>query len=364
MINEHKMKSKTIIYPILIILLASIAFAEDRHYELMLSYDFINDTVELKHIYSVGGEARPEEGVGDYRYELKSFDNKILSTFNFHMSANNRLVILRTPYFKNGKTINVYDKSNKKLLDIDVGYFADVCGDNECQSHENYGICPQDCPSGSKDNYCDQLSDGICDKDCLTGDYDCETKKTTLLFLSAGVALLIIILVMVMLRLMPVKRKRYEITLELKNYMITSLRRGYSKQQIASELKKDGWPDDLIKEAFKSIKPAHTTKEELLELHNYILNTEKMGYSDAQIKRELLKEGWSKEAVELAFKTTEKPEETPKEEILQLQNYIENTLAKGYTQEQIMFVLKKEGWPEKTLNSIFDGLEYSTFAKK
>lgn len=39
---------------------------------------------------------------------------------------------------------------------------------------ENYLNCPQDCPSGSLDEYCDALSDGICDPDCKEGeDPDC-----------------------------------------------------------------------------------------------------------------------------------------------------------------------------------------------
>jgi len=152
--------------------------------------------------------------------------------------------------------------------------------------------------------------------------------------------------------------------LQLKTYIITNLRRGYPRQQIAAELKKDGWPEDLVIRAFKSIKPAHTTKEELLELHNYILNTEKMGYTEDQIKKELLKEGWSKEAVDLSFNTIEKPKTVPRQEILQLQNYIIDTLGKGYTKEQIMYVLEKEGWPEDLLNKLFDRLKYSVFKRK
>ena len=357
------MNPKLLIYLVSAILLVNIIFAEDRHYELRLSYDYINDKVELKHIYVIGGKAPDIVELGDYRYELRSFNEKIITTFKFQMSANNNQVTIKAPYYKDGKTINIYDKSNKKLLDVDVGYFADVCGDKECQDHENYGRCSEDCPSGSKDNYCDKLSDGKCDPDCLAGDYDCETKRLSTLFVSIGIGLFVIIMILLFLRFLP-KRKKYENILQLKHYIITNLRRGYTKQQIAAELKRDGWPEGLITHSFKSIKPEHTSKEELLELHNYIINTEKIGYTDEQIKKELLKEGWSKEAVDLAFKTIEKPETAPKQEILQLHDYIVNALSRGYTKEQIMFILKKEGWPEELLNRIFDRLKYSIFAKK
>lgn len=58
------------------------------------------------------------------------------------------------------------------------------CGDNLCEPNydENYKTCSQDCPSGSKDGYCDKVKDGICDPDCKPEeDFDCK-KKSFLLF--------------------------------------------------------------------------------------------------------------------------------------------------------------------------------------
>ncbi|MBN2251267.1 MAG: DUF333 domain-containing protein [Candidatus Altiarchaeota archaeon] len=51
-----------------------------------------------------------------------------------------------------------------------------VCGDDECDygGGENYGSCPEDCRSGSKDDYCDKSADGLCDPDCPAAeDIDC-----------------------------------------------------------------------------------------------------------------------------------------------------------------------------------------------
>ena len=55
---------------------------------------------------------------------------------------------------------------------------TEICGDEICSIHENYAKCKEDCPSGSKDNYCDKLEDDICDPDCSrTGDVDCLCNK-------------------------------------------------------------------------------------------------------------------------------------------------------------------------------------------
>jgi len=55
------------------------------------------------------------------------------------------------------------------------------CGNSVCDSMENHKNCPQDCPSGSEDGYCDWIEDGICDPDCYPWeDLDCELGTTTL----------------------------------------------------------------------------------------------------------------------------------------------------------------------------------------
>ena len=52
------------------------------------------------------------------------------------------------------------------------------CGDSVCEGFESYKNCPEDCPSGSKDGYCDRVKDLICDPDCKAGeDPDCKGEK-------------------------------------------------------------------------------------------------------------------------------------------------------------------------------------------
>mgnify|MGYP001773454899 CR=1 FL=1 len=62
------------------------------------------------------------------------------------------------------------------------------CGNKICESfppyNENYNKCPKDCPSGSKDNYCDGVVDGICDPDCTEKtDPDCYKPNYSMVFI-------------------------------------------------------------------------------------------------------------------------------------------------------------------------------------
>ncbi len=52
------------------------------------------------------------------------------------------------------------------------------CGNGRCEENENYENCPKDCPSGSEDEYCDKVEEGICDPDCSRSeDKDCLCNK-------------------------------------------------------------------------------------------------------------------------------------------------------------------------------------------
>ncbi len=52
----------------------------------------------------------------------------------------------------------------------------EICVVNQiCEDKENTKNCPQDCPSGLSDGYCDKLKDGKCDPDCqIQKDWDCH----------------------------------------------------------------------------------------------------------------------------------------------------------------------------------------------
>lgn len=68
---------------------------------------------------------------------------------------------------KNGTEVEV-----TKLMDL--SFEEGICGDGRCVLGENHNNCPQDCPSGSFDRYCDGIADGLCDPDCIAEtDPDC-----------------------------------------------------------------------------------------------------------------------------------------------------------------------------------------------
>jgi len=61
-----------------------------------------------------------------------------------------------------------------KLMKLNVR--ESVCGDGSCGTSDNFGNCPQDCPSGGMDNFCDGIQDQRCDSDCVErgeDDLDC-----------------------------------------------------------------------------------------------------------------------------------------------------------------------------------------------
>lgn len=60
--------------------------------------------------------------------------------------------------------------------EADIEIETVICNNNLiCEKDENYKNCPQDCPSGLKDGYCDSVGDGICDPDCTPQeDKDCK----------------------------------------------------------------------------------------------------------------------------------------------------------------------------------------------
>ncbi len=88
-----------------------------------------------------------------------------------------------------------------------------VCSNGKCEKGENYKNCPQDCPSGGKDNYCDRAIDGICDPDCLANeDLDClspkERKPKIMVFLKIGAIILGILIFVLLFVILVLYRKR------------------------------------------------------------------------------------------------------------------------------------------------------------
>lgn len=73
--------------------------------------------------------------------------------------------------------LRVTDSEGNSRTDYVEIRVVERCGNGICDSGENYGNCPRDCPSGLGDNYCDKIKEGRCDPDCSrTEDLDCICK--------------------------------------------------------------------------------------------------------------------------------------------------------------------------------------------
>jgi len=103
--------------------------------------------------------------------------------FDFGMDTNSKagIIIASASPSQNDFSLKVpgVGRSSQDVF-VDLGSFQNRCGDGICQrGYENYFSCSIDCSSGSYDDYCDAISDGICDRDCFSQvgtvvDVDCQ----------------------------------------------------------------------------------------------------------------------------------------------------------------------------------------------
>ena len=174
-------------------------------------------SLSLNNVYVVPGIA-PDRKIPSEEYtgKILSFTNKTLYTFKFDIPRTDwpfyeenktkyAAAILDTvdypfqmPYFRSGKTFEVYDKQGRIKMSADLGFFAELCGDKICEPHENALECVQDCPADRPDKVCNYAKDGICDPDCPEIDPDCkQAKKNWLLpvvIISITAAIIMIII--------------------------------------------------------------------------------------------------------------------------------------------------------------------------
>lgn len=161
--NVSKLFAVSILFIVMILLVSS---ADDKFYKLQLYYangtlNFIS--VDVKPGLAPDNLAQPDTG---YKLEVLSFSNSKLISFNFNIplillsdeidpntgqiipekiQLTEMEVILGIPYFRNGKTIEIYNPNNKKVLSIVISQFAQMCGNSICDENENNNNCPQDC---------------------------------------------------------------------------------------------------------------------------------------------------------------------------------------------------------------------------
>ncbi len=149
-----------------------------------------------------------------------------------------------------------------------------VCNSNnicEINNGENAQTCPQECSSGSNDDFCDAIQDNICDPDCSTEqDADCrgketleedETRKPSSLAIIIALTFLLIIIIFAYLEFNRLKyHKNLKVNYkeerlnDMREYIQTNLRRGYKKEGIRNALIKIGYNNEEIEEAFRRLR--------------------------------------------------------------------------------------------------------------
>lgn len=149
--------------------------AGNKLYNVSLSYD--NNEIKLTNILVRESNALTAGSGsfvgGDFRYELVSFQGKVLemSSFNFLTpvmdlpigdlrllgEVGNEVVdakstitlsstIIQIPYHLDGDKINIYNNNKELKLAIDVSLFSEGCGNKKCEAGENTENCSNDCP--------------------------------------------------------------------------------------------------------------------------------------------------------------------------------------------------------------------------
>jgi hypothetical protein len=194
-------------------LLAPLVFAESSlHLDIYL-YINVNDTVKLLNLSILLGPEIPLfYPEGNFTFQIFSRNNQIVYQRNFSVDfvilseppvfTNETIIFLSVPLLPNMQTIRLL-KGKKLIFEENIEKF--LCNHNtKCENFENFYSCPDDCPSGSKDNVCDALRDGRCDPDCAEGiDPDCgiqnKISRLTLIILIGILGLLLLAVVILIL---------------------------------------------------------------------------------------------------------------------------------------------------------------------
>jgi len=189
----------------MMLLLATSVYAVDVSYSFTLKYK--DGKLNLTSIGLLDGTApdrlnQPEVG---YTLKVVSFKNEVLYSFKFSIDTtilsaadpswfdeegnqiyipnetqktiNETSINLIFPYFKNAKTVDIFDQNNTLVLSIDISKYATCNTNGVCDHNENYNICPEDCPKKVKCIYeCCMNEIDYIDKSCVTG-YECVNKK-------------------------------------------------------------------------------------------------------------------------------------------------------------------------------------------
>lgn len=217
-----------------------------------------------------------QSGTSGFLVKSVSFEDRLINSLYFNISEN-RGYSIHVPYMKDAARIEIYNQLNSKVMELDVSSFADTCGNGICENHESFESCTKDCMSGSNDDFCDEIEDGICDPDCSAKtDADCgfseprenesfqETaqkpiaagrndgvkpmgKSSYLVWIVSALAA-----VMLLAFIFIKKRKEDQTLVSLERYISENIGRGFSWEQIKFALLREGYTEKELEKAIKS----------------------------------------------------------------------------------------------------------------
>lgn len=270
------MKNKIIVYILSLFLLLNVVNAE-KYFLLDVNYIIGSVTFNSISLREIDRTIKYTDNSG-FLIKTVSFENSDIEKIYYNMSINKNYLIY-IPYNENAAKMEMYNLKNSKIMDIDVSSYANTCGNARCEDYESYESCTKDCSSGSKDDFCDEVKDGICDPDCsLKTDADCEAEKTgesnQTVAAKAGqeqrqqksveepkekpnyliwILLVLAIIVLILVFLFIKKKKDNQTVSSLRQYISENIRRGFSLQQIKDVLHREGYSDKEVDRAIRSV---------------------------------------------------------------------------------------------------------------
>ena len=183
--TKQKIKCASLVLAMLLLSLSAVRLSLA---ELMCEFDFFidkNDNVQFikSHSYMGNPESTHLSG-SDYGLVFFDSSDNLVEKINlpvvfYFLDANENADIIpiseRAPCKPEWSEIKIF-RQNKNLFSSSVKDI--ICNnDGKCNHYENVLTCSSDCPSGSRDGWCDRISDSVCDPDCIENDPDCNAKK-------------------------------------------------------------------------------------------------------------------------------------------------------------------------------------------
>ena len=149
---------------------------------------------------------------------------------------------------------------------------------------------------------------------------------------------------------------------KLRAYIDKELRQGFHREEVAAQLRKKGWPKNVIAAALDQFTPRyletrgmHPPHDDYGKLNSFLKEKLSLGYGVDVIKGSLVKVGWDEALVSSLLRDLqqERADATAAysaEAIASLRAFIAEELQHGHTKTQIRAALLKTGWQAKAVD--------------